>query len=1010
MKYNFYENSKDLQDVWNESKVLLKEVIDKMDKEVSFVIHGASFPSNLNEDIGIGSPYANGAKRMCQFLKPLISSIQLGPWGKTFKGESEYNTHSPYTGLLESFNPFFINFKFLTIKAGGNLLDKSLFNLVVKEVNKLEFRKIEYTFVEQKIDLFIENIYQNYKNRLRLKDDYCISVEDKLKEFKEKNMGIVLDSMFNVLVDLYNTYDYKQWDVVDSKLSVLLDDNVKMAKDRYKELYDKNKDEIDKYMLTQLLICEHMQNPKFMHINYIADKQVAIKGSDEWKLQEAILDNINGNEISLGVPPDIYNSKGRNWGMKVLDVTKLFNDKEELTKSGIKVYNIFRKVFKANKGGVRIDHFQGIVDPYVCVNGSSETYNGAGRLLSSFDNEIFKDYLIEGTQEERQHKYELYFNKIIYKAALDEGLDNTVIMPEDLGAITEPTKKLMDKYNLPSMVVTQFVKYNDPNSRYNAKNAKEKDVITTGTHDSPALVELIAMMNNDEKYKLAEIISNNLKLDDKNKLINGNINFNLLNGKFSELFVSKARRIQIYLTHFFGMYEYYNKPGDRSVEKWRTRLSNNFEDLYFENILEGRSINFFTSIIEALTALDYEKNKKIISKLESQNNKLINAIKKAKKESENNYKSILKYKNVSLEERNKMFKKDFEYRKLLAKEIGVKVNDLKQIIGIEELKYIIKDVNINNFNPKHEKFNINLHMHTAESDGSMEVEDLIEQQYNYSKETGKVVLFSVTNHDCIEDTKKVIKILANNCKKYNSIYFISGCEVNTRYNNLNIKGNENQKEALIQFELIMLGFNPFDKEINKFLKQIREGNRKVVQNIIDEYNKWGLGVSLEEASKYTHLDYMGSPGIINSLRKYIKDKFNEKGWIWQDNEHNGNIIFENIIENRFDNLCVTEYTPNYKDIIKLVKESQYGILSIAHPAYIYLNGITVDGDYAIKYIIFDILNNGVDGVGRYYQYKYTEDENMLKWIKKINDYIDFKYFDIYKIGGLDNHGESILKR
>ena len=106
-----FKGLKEAIDVWNESKPTLKEALKEVgDKNIAILMHGNSFPSAIQEDIGIGSPYANGAKIFAQFFDGIIDKCVLGPWGIT----KEVNRHSPYNSTLESLNPFFINFKYLT--------------------------------------------------------------------------------------------------------------------------------------------------------------------------------------------------------------------------------------------------------------------------------------------------------------------------------------------------------------------------------------------------------------------------------------------------------------------------------------------------------------------------------------------------------------------------------------------------------------------------------------------------------------------------------------------------------------------------------------------------------------------------------------------------------------------------------------------------------------------------------------------------------------------------------
>ena len=163
---NYQQNFKKIQfkglteaiDVWNESKPTIKEALKEVgDKNIAILMHGNSFPSNNLEDIGIGSPYAKGAEEFAQFFNGIIDKCVLGPWGMT-KG---VNKHSPYNSTLESLNPFFINFKHLTTKEGGNLISEETFNKTVKN-NLNNDNHVDYEYVENAVNTLLDEAYETY--------------------------------------------------------------------------------------------------------------------------------------------------------------------------------------------------------------------------------------------------------------------------------------------------------------------------------------------------------------------------------------------------------------------------------------------------------------------------------------------------------------------------------------------------------------------------------------------------------------------------------------------------------------------------------------------------------------------------------------------------------------------------------------------------------------------------------------------------------------------------------
>lgn len=63
---------------------------------------------------------------------------------------------------------------------------------------------------------------------------------------------------------------------------------------------------------------------------------------------------------------------------------KLYKADGSLDEGGILMKNLFKKMFKENPGGVRIDHIVGLIDPWVYKAGKKpKIEQGAGRLFSS---------------------------------------------------------------------------------------------------------------------------------------------------------------------------------------------------------------------------------------------------------------------------------------------------------------------------------------------------------------------------------------------------------------------------------------------------------------------------------------------------------------------------------------------------------------------------------------------------------------------------------------------------
>ena len=101
-------------------------------------------------------------------------------------------------------------------------------------------------------------------------------------------------------------------------------------------------------------------------IKMIADRQVAFSDRDSWAYQSLFLKG-----WSLGCPPDYFSKNGQAWGFPIIDPEKLFRKDGSLDDGGILMKNVYRKMFKENPGGVRIDHIVGLIDPWVYKTGKN---------------------------------------------------------------------------------------------------------------------------------------------------------------------------------------------------------------------------------------------------------------------------------------------------------------------------------------------------------------------------------------------------------------------------------------------------------------------------------------------------------------------------------------------------------------------------------------------------------------------------------------------------------------
>ncbi len=614
-------------------KQIVKEALGALNKKnMALILHGVSFPSLLNENTGFGTYNSNGAKELMDFAGGMFNAIQLGPNGKTKPSDS-----SPYTGTVFSQNPLFMDLISLTTPEYDNLLSAVTLEKIVKDNPKLYENKAAYTYSIDVLNEVMDEVYENYK----------LNASDKMKEdfekFKTENaFWLDNDALYEAFTLEHGSDYWPQWEnELDRDLFSTWDRD--KANARIKEITEKYADVIGKYKLAQFITAQQSektrQYAKEHGLKMIADRQVAFSDRDNWAYKSLFLDG-----WCLGCPPDYFSKDGQAWGFSVVDPEKMFNEDGSLGEAGELLYKLYLKMFKENPGGVRIDHTVGLIDPWVYKKGSlPKVEEGAGRLYSSPFHPELKKYSIareddtnNGVEPDKEKwitklddeqisRYGRTIEKIVIAAAKEAGLDKDAIVAEDLGTLTYPVVRVMEKYQLAGMKLVQFVVAEEKDHAYRCCNITENSWAMVGTHDNEPIrmwaqsmmgkAELTPHVDNlmDDLYANAEnrdATRERLYTDDKF----------LAFSKLVEIFAAKNENVQIFFTDFFGINEVYNRPGTSGDPNWTLRLPDHFEEFYERRLESGDALNLPLALIYAIKARGNDfaaQNAELIKKLES---------------------------------------------------------------------------------------------------------------------------------------------------------------------------------------------------------------------------------------------------------------------------------------------------------------------------------------------------------------------------------------------------------
>ena len=568
-------------------------------KNFVFIMHNGSFPSAEGENTGFGTVNSNGGKNFLEYASGLFDAIQMGPAGKTKSSDS-----SPYTGTIFSNNPLFIDLKELTTDKWNKILSIETYNDIVNNNPNKDTNRTSYSYITRRQADALTEAYDNF---IKLND---AKLNREFTDYKRENDSwLDKDSLYEALAIEHGTDYWPKWkSKTDKNLfnPKSYEEKIEYG-NRIEEISKKYAKEIDEYKFIQFVLNkQNIETKKLADekgIKMIADRQVAFSDRDTWAYQSLFLEG-----WCLGCPPDYFSKDGQAWGFPVIDPEKLYNEDGTLGEAGILMKNLFKKMFRENPGGVRIDHIVGLIDPWVYKSGKKPMpEQGAGRLYSSPEHPELSKYAIAkfedldqtvGADNEHRVKtlteeqiklYGRLIEKIVIAAANEEGLTKDAIVCEDLGTLTNPVAAVMKEYELLGMRLTQFTVPTEPEDPYRCCNITEKCWAMVGTHDNrPVTLWAKDLVNTHEGYLHVKNLVEDLfaECDNKDEIIVQMTNDKefLKETKLVELFANKAENIQIFFTDFFNMKETYNTPGTSGDKNWSLRLPNNFATMETINL------------------------------------------------------------------------------------------------------------------------------------------------------------------------------------------------------------------------------------------------------------------------------------------------------------------------------------------------------------------------------------------------------------------------------------------
>ena len=235
-----------------------------------------------------------------------------------------------------------------------------------------------------------------------------------------------------------------------------------------------------------------------------------------------------------GVPPDYFSKDGQLWGNPVYDY-------EKHKKDGFSWWIKRLNTALSTCDYVRIDHFRGL-SSYYEIDGDSDTAKD-GEWVKVPSDELF--------------------------SAIENGVDKSRIVAEDLGIIDDGVKELLKKTGFPGMKVLSFAFNGEPDNPYLPEKIPYNSVCYTGTHDNDTLSGLIE--------KFSDWDGNNFYKGVKNSLaIFGMSESDPITDVIKLGMASKAKIFVTNIQDVLGLDSDYrfNEPGTVKPQNWAVRFKN----------------------------------------------------------------------------------------------------------------------------------------------------------------------------------------------------------------------------------------------------------------------------------------------------------------------------------------------------------------------------------------------------------------------------------------------------
>ncbi len=575
-------------------------------EDLVLVIHDASFPSDAGEDVGRGTPYSRGARRLFEFADSLgFTGLQLGPQGVTTR-----INRSPYDGTVFSRSPLSISLEALALDPSWEgLLDTVTIEAATASVPP-GLGRVHHAIAEQ--------IHANageiaYRRFLTHGSD---AMRARFEGFRrEAAHWLDHDAAFEAHAADHGSDDSACWSM--TPLAPSPDAEHRMRQ----------------YAFGQFVVhAQHAalrEQMRRLGWKLFGDLQVGLSLRDCWQRDALFLDS-----YAMGAPPSRTDPQGQPWGYSVLRP----DSSDALAFFRARIRKMAREY-----DGIRLDHPHGLVCPWVYDRTASDSLaavRAGARLFESPDLSDHPDLAayaivrpeqidrslprhhdrwVRGIDGEQLERYQTRLAVVVDEMSSAARSD---IVCEVLSTAPMPLLAVMHRHGLGRFRVTQKADLNDRRDGYRSENAEPRDWIMVGTHDTLPLAHVVDgwWASRESTESRATYLAERLVRDEHQRPAFARTlaasRTELLRAMFADLFASPARHVLVFMSDLFGLRDVYNRPGIVNEENWGLRLPNDFENTYRTHLAAGRAMDVLGALALALRASAEVRNGELASELD----------------------------------------------------------------------------------------------------------------------------------------------------------------------------------------------------------------------------------------------------------------------------------------------------------------------------------------------------------------------------------------------------------